>query len=397
MTGHEAHKDVCRWATEAFEAAAKPGARLFYATQTPAFVEEMVPQLEPFNIFKPGSPPVTPARSSRSIFTCDGELLALKASRSRPTRARSKDCWRSSAKTASVGSSVTRTTARPLARRRRWGRSRSRSRDIIDAFGDRSVTSAPIRSSGTTCVAPRRATSCSATRTRWRRSEYVDALVRAAQPTGQDHYAYTMICPRRRRRSPRACANGSASRSARCRHLPDQRQLRRARDRCSARSSTPATTSIFVSPPWFFYETLIVGRGSDARSRARRPRAFLRPGPRARSRPRSPPRTRAIIVNSPHNPDRSDLHRPSSSTRSRALLSRPRTATASRIYLLSDEAYNRIVFDDRALHHAASRTTRTRSCSTRTRRRCWRRARGSATSRCRRDDARAAELQRRAA
>ena len=78
MTGHEAHKDVSRWATEAFEAAGKPGSRLFYATQKPAFVEEMVPQLERFNIFKPGSPPVTPDDELAIDFTCDADLLALK-------------------------------------------------------------------------------------------------------------------------------------------------------------------------------------------------------------------------------------------------------------------------------------------------------------------------------
>jgi LmbE family N-acetylglucosaminyl deacetylase len=80
MTGHEAHKDVSRWATEAFEAVGKPGARLFYATQTPDFVEEMVPQLEPFHVFKPGSPPVTPRAELAIAFTCDLELLGLKAS-----------------------------------------------------------------------------------------------------------------------------------------------------------------------------------------------------------------------------------------------------------------------------------------------------------------------------
>jgi LmbE family N-acetylglucosaminyl deacetylase len=79
MTGHEAHKDVSRWATDAFEAAAKPGARLFYATQAPDFVAEMVPQLEPFNIFKPGSPPVTPRDELAIAFACDSEILALKA------------------------------------------------------------------------------------------------------------------------------------------------------------------------------------------------------------------------------------------------------------------------------------------------------------------------------
>ena len=35
MTGHQGHKDVSRWVTEAFREVAKPSARLFYATQTP--------------------------------------------------------------------------------------------------------------------------------------------------------------------------------------------------------------------------------------------------------------------------------------------------------------------------------------------------------------------------
>jgi LmbE family N-acetylglucosaminyl deacetylase len=60
MTGHEGHKSVSRWATEAFRDAAPPGARLYYATQTPEFAEEWVPKLKPFNIFLPGTPPTTP-------------------------------------------------------------------------------------------------------------------------------------------------------------------------------------------------------------------------------------------------------------------------------------------------------------------------------------------------
>jgi LmbE family N-acetylglucosaminyl deacetylase len=60
MTGHQGHKDVSRWTTDAFEAIAKPGARLLYATQTPEWTAEWVPKLEPFNIFLPGSPPETP-------------------------------------------------------------------------------------------------------------------------------------------------------------------------------------------------------------------------------------------------------------------------------------------------------------------------------------------------
>ncbi|MBI3648373.1 MAG: hypothetical protein HY240_06460 [Actinobacteria bacterium] len=60
MTGHEGHRSVSRWATEAFREVAAPGAKLFHATQTPEFADEWAAKLEPFNIFLPGTPPVTP-------------------------------------------------------------------------------------------------------------------------------------------------------------------------------------------------------------------------------------------------------------------------------------------------------------------------------------------------
>jgi len=78
MTGHQAHMDVCRWATEAFEGAAKPGARLYYATQTPEFVAEVVPEIEQFNIFRPGTPPVTPRQELAIDFVAEGDVLDLK-------------------------------------------------------------------------------------------------------------------------------------------------------------------------------------------------------------------------------------------------------------------------------------------------------------------------------
>ena len=60
MTGHVAHMSMSTWATDAFHAAAPPGARLHYATMTPAFVEEFGEIFEPLHIFRPGTPPVTP-------------------------------------------------------------------------------------------------------------------------------------------------------------------------------------------------------------------------------------------------------------------------------------------------------------------------------------------------
>ena len=78
MTGHQGHKDVSRWTTDAFRAFAKPTARLFYATQTPAFVAEVVPSLEQFDIFLPGTPPVTEKADLGIDFSCDDEALDLK-------------------------------------------------------------------------------------------------------------------------------------------------------------------------------------------------------------------------------------------------------------------------------------------------------------------------------
>ena len=78
MTGHQGHKDVSRWTTDAFEAVAKPGARLLYATQTPEWTTEWVPKLEPFDIFLPGSPPETPVEELAIHFVLPEDLRTIK-------------------------------------------------------------------------------------------------------------------------------------------------------------------------------------------------------------------------------------------------------------------------------------------------------------------------------
>jgi LmbE family N-acetylglucosaminyl deacetylase len=78
MTGHQGHKDVSRWTTDAFDAVAKPGARLVYATQTPAWAAEWVPKLARFNIFLPGTPPETPVDELAIHFELSDELRELK-------------------------------------------------------------------------------------------------------------------------------------------------------------------------------------------------------------------------------------------------------------------------------------------------------------------------------
>jgi aspartate aminotransferase len=174
---------------------------------------------------------------------------------------------------------------------------------------------------------------------------YVDALVRAAQPTGKDHYAYTMDLPEAiasigadlRGRFPVAFRDEDI-------HLTNGNFVGLA---IALRTLVdPGDEVIFVSPPWFFYETLIVAAGATpVRVLADRAHDFdldLRAIEAAIT-----PRTRAIIVNSPHNPS-GRIYTPGQLTALAAILDVASTRSGHRIYLLSDEAYNRIVFEPHA-------------------------------------------------
>jgi aspartate aminotransferase len=104
----------------------------------------------------------------------------------------------------------------------------------------------------------------------------------------------------------------------------------------------PGDEVIFHSPPWFFYEALTLDRGAvPVRVQVDRHSWDLDLQAIARA---LTPRTRAIIVNSPHNP--SGRIYPAELLRALAgLLSAHEQKVGRPIYLLSDEAYHRIVFD----------------------------------------------------
>jgi LmbE family N-acetylglucosaminyl deacetylase len=80
MTDHPDHKATCAWATIAFERAAKPGAKLYYATATPEWAEQFVPVMNRFNVFmSPDTPPVTPRDDPGVLlFELPPDLLDLK-------------------------------------------------------------------------------------------------------------------------------------------------------------------------------------------------------------------------------------------------------------------------------------------------------------------------------
>src|SRR5205814_9992478 len=99
---------------------------------------------------------------------------------------------------------------------------------------------------------------------------------------------------------------------------------------------------IIIQPPHFLYEPLIMAAGASAVRVPVTPDTFdLDVDAIAAA---ISPRTRAIIVNTPHNPT-GRIFPTDQLERLAATLSEA-SARHQPIYLLSDEAYNRILFDD---------------------------------------------------
>lgn len=173
---------------------------------------------------------------------------------------------------------------------------------------------------------------------------FADALQRWSVPRNKDWFAYKMSEPAAQ------AAAGAALRERTGLPFADE-------DICLtngafaaiavalAALTDPGDEVIFISPPWFFYEPLIAAAGA-------------RPV-RVRIDPDSfdldldaiaaaiTPRTRAIIVNSPNNPT-GKIYPAATLERLGRLLDTASMRHGRTVYLLSDEAYSRILFDGRA-------------------------------------------------
>ena len=105
-----------------------------------------------------------------------------------------------------------------------------------------------------------------------------------------------------------------------------------------------------MSPPWFFYELLIRAAGGvPVRVPLAPPEFDLDPAAIAAA---ITPRTRAVLLNSPHNP--SGRVYPIEDLRALAsALDAAASRIGRRVFLVSDEPYNRIVFDGRQFHSPA--------------------------------------------
>ena len=104
---------------------------------------------------------------------------------------------------------------------------------------------------------------------------------------------------------------------------------------------------IYLSPPWFFYPQMIMTLGATPVRVDLPPPTFELP--LAAIEAAITPGTRAIIVNSPHNPTGRILQ-PSELTGLAEVLDRASERNGRPVYLVSDEAYSRILFDGAPFH-----------------------------------------------
>ena len=113
----------------------------------------------------------------------------------------------------------------------------------------------------------------------------------------------------------------------------------------------PGDEAIFSQPAWFCYEPLLIAAAAVARKVALKPPAFdldLDAIDAAIG-----PKTRLVIVNTPHNPT-GRIYSRETLEKLAQLLDRASTRVGRRIYLLSDEPYRRLRFDGRGFDSPAA-------------------------------------------
>jgi aspartate aminotransferase len=174
--------------------------------------------------------------------------------------------------------------------------------------------------------------------------EYIESLQRWTVPQDKDWYAYKFNEPY----AQEAAAAGLRER----RGVPFEAADILLTDGafaglnlCIRTVTDPGDEVVYLTPPWFFYEAIIVG-GDAAPVRVPVDYETWDLDVLAIEAAITE-RTSAIIVNSPNNPS-GKIYPPETLQALSDVLTRASERIGRPIYLISDEAYSRIVFDDRA-------------------------------------------------
>jgi aspartate aminotransferase len=183
---------------------------------------------------------------------------------------------------------------------------------------------------------------------------YVDALRRWVEPRAPDWYAYKTSEP-----EAQAVVANDLTNYLGIPFEPEDIAMTNAAIAALAVTlrtiCDPGDEVIIISPPHFLYPPLIVGAGATPVRVKVDPRTFDLDLDALSAAVTE--RTRAVIVNTPHNPT-GKIFPPETLDRLASIL----TEASERhqpIYLLSDEAYNRILFDDRTFTSPAASYPRT--------------------------------------
>lgn len=173
--------------------------------------------------------------------------------------------------------------------------------------------------------------------------EYVEALQRWTVPQDKDWYAYKFNEPY----ATAAVADALRRRRGVAFEADDVLMTDGAftgLNLCIRTLTDPGDEVVFLSPPWFFYEAMIVGAGAEpVRVRVDQRTWDLDLDAIGAA---ITERTAAIVVNSPHNPT-GKIYPPETLAALAEVLTSASERHGRPIYLISDEAYSRIVFDDR--------------------------------------------------
>jgi aspartate aminotransferase len=172
---------------------------------------------------------------------------------------------------------------------------------------------------------------------------YVDALRTNLEPRNKDWFAYKLSEPE----SQRTVAQTLSRRTGMDWDPADVAMTNGGFAALATAMRTlvdPGDEVVFLSPPWFFYEQLILAAGGEpVRVRLEPPSFDLSVDAVSAA---VTTRTRAVIVNSPHNPS-GRIYGADDLRRLADALDAASARIGHPIWIVSDEPYNRIVFDGR--------------------------------------------------